>query len=187
MKANQGEYCIFTTMQWSKLKKNIEGRFADSVKHRVAIFSTQYNNPKSSSGRAWMTIDGKEVANLSGLESWARHGAVYHETTPTVCKTHPAVDEQDRTAGFLVEKGEFSRFDLHSCCWEYLQLGVEKALTHKSPLIQLLAMLDKRLGKRRLLLIDVAVLHPLVRTILDFRLEAEGLKKEGERTKDNKI
>jgi len=175
-------------MKWSKLKRNIEERFANSVKDRVAIFSTQYNKPESSSGRAWITTDGREVANLSGLESWSTYGAVYHETTPTFCKTHPAVEEQDRTAGSLAEKGEFSRFDLQSCCSEYLQLSIEKALTHKSPLIQSLAVLDKRLGKRRLLLIDVAILQPLVRAILEFRLDAEGLKKEeGERNKDNKI
>ena len=86
------------------------------MKHRVAIFSTQYNRPKSSLGRAWITIDGSEVTNLSGMDSWATYGAVYDETTPTFCKIHPAVGEQDRTTGSLVEKGEFSRFDLHSCC-----------------------------------------------------------------------
>ncbi len=52
-------------MQWSKLKQTIEGRFADSVRGQVAVFSTRYNKPSTSSGRAWITIDGEEVVNLS--------------------------------------------------------------------------------------------------------------------------
>jgi hypothetical protein len=163
-------------MQWSKLKQNIEGRFAASVRNRVEIFSTQYNKPKTTSGRAWITIDGVEVANLSTLESYSVYKCVYHENTPTNCKTHPGVREEERTAGLLVEKGEFSRFDLHSCCWEYLQLTVDEGLEHDSPLINLLAILDKRLGKRRLVLIIKDSLHPLVKAFLEFRLKAEGLK-----------
>lgn len=163
-------------MQWSKLKQNIEGKFAESVRNRVEIFSTHYNKPKTTSGRAWITIDGVEVVNLSTLESGLVYRCIYHETTPTNCKTHPAIREEERTTGLLTEKGEFSRFDLHNCCWEYLQLTVDEALEHDSPLINLLAILDKRLGKRRLVLIAKDGLHPLVKAFLEFRLEAEGLR-----------
>jgi hypothetical protein len=163
-------------MQWSKLKQNIEANFAESVRKRVAVFSTHYNKPKTSSGRAWITIDGLEVVSLSTLESGTIYRCIYNETTPTECLTHPAIKEENRTKGELVEKGEFSRFDLHNCCWEYLQLSVEEALQHLSPLINLLAILDRRLGKRRLVLIRKDSLHPLVKAFLEFRLEVEGLK-----------
>lgn len=103
-------------MKWSKLKQHIEERFADVVRNRVEIFSTHYNKPKTTSGRAWITIDGTEVVNLSTLESHSLYGRYYHETTPTYCATHPAVKEEERTADLLAEKGEFSRFDLHNCC-----------------------------------------------------------------------
>jgi hypothetical protein len=42
-------------MQWSKLKQNIEGKLAESVKGRVKIFSTHYNKPTTISGRGWIT------------------------------------------------------------------------------------------------------------------------------------
>lgn len=152
-----------------------EGKFAGSVRGRVAVFSTRYNKPNTSSGRAWITVDGKEVINLSTLESSSIYHCYYHESTPTDCKTHPAVKAEDRTRGQLVERGEFSRFDLHNCCWEYLQLTVEEGLGHDSPLINVLAILDRRLGKRRLVLIKKDGLHPMVRSFLELRLEAEGL------------
>lgn len=171
--------CILSSMQWSKLKQTIEGRFAGSVRGRVAIFSTRYNKPNCSDGRAWITIDGKEVVNLSTMESHSIYRCYYHQSTPIDCQTHPAVRAEDRTPGQLVERGEFSRFDLHCCCWEYLQLSVEEGLGHASPLINLLAVLDKRLGKRRLVLIKKEDLHPMVRTFLEFRLEMEGLSIPG--------
>jgi uncharacterized membrane protein len=84
-------------MQWSKLKQVIEGKFAGSLRGRVAVFSTRYNKPSTSSGRAWITIDGEEVVNLSTLESSSIHQCYYHESTPTNCKTHPAVKAEGRT------------------------------------------------------------------------------------------
>jgi hypothetical protein len=165
-------------MKWSKLKQTIEDKFADSVKGRVEIFSTRYNKPNSSAGRGWITVDGKQLVNFSTMKSGEIYRCIYHEATPTNCVTHPAVQEADRTPGQLVEEGEFSRFDLHECCFEYLNFTVEQGLAHESPLINLLAVLDKRLGKRRLPLLKEQKLHPLVKNLLDFRLETEGLSKE---------
>jgi len=165
-------------MKWSKLKQNIEDKFADSVRGRVELYSTRYNKPNSSTGRGWITIDGKQIVNFSTMKSGEIYRCLYHEATPTDCVTHPAVPDEKRTPGLLIEEGEFSRFDLHKCCFEYLSLSVEQGLVHPSPLINLLAVLDRRLGKRRLPSLKEQKLHPLVQRFLDFRLEAEGLAKE---------
>ena len=162
-------------MKWSKLKQNVQENFADSVKGRVEIFTTRYNKPNSSTGRAWITIDGIEIVNFSTMKSGQIYKCIYHEATPTNCKTHPKVEAENRTPGQLLEQGEFSRFDLHKCCFEYLNLTVDEGLEHASPIINSLAVLDKRLGKRRLPLIDRQLLHPLTRRLLEFRLSVEGL------------
>jgi len=162
-------------MKWSKLKLMIESKFADSVKGRVEVFSTAYRKTNGSEGRGWMTIDKKEIVNFETFKSWQNYSAYYHETTETDCLTHPAVAEQERTLGNLIEEGEFSRFDFHNCCWKYLNLTVEQGLEHKSPLINSLAVLDKRLGKRRLAELDKDKLHPLAQRLLVFRLAVEKL------------
>jgi hypothetical protein len=163
-------------MRWSKLKQTIEDKFADCVKGRVEIFCTVYNKPNSSTGRGWMTIDGQEIANFSTIKSAANFGYFFHEATPTACMKHPAVKEEDRTPGLVTEEGEFSRYDLCECCFAYLNMTVEQGLAHNSPLINVLAVLDKRLGKRRLPLLKDQKLHPLVQKMLDLRLDAEGLR-----------
>lgn len=162
-------------MKWSKLKHNVENRFADSVRGRVEIFSTRYNKPNSNSGRGWITIDGVEIANFSTMKSGAIYRCVYHEATPTNCVTHPAIKTEDRTPGALIEEGEFSRFDLHNCCFEYLNLSIEEALLHPSPIINMLAILDGRFGKRRFTALDRTSLHPLVKSLFEFRADAEGV------------
>jgi hypothetical protein len=164
-------------MQWSKLKHIIESKFADKVKGRVELFSTRYTKPNSTTGRGWITVDKKQIVNFATLKSMHNYGAYYHEATETKCVTHPAISDTERLEGNLIEEGEFSRFDLHNCCWEYLNLTVEEGLEHKSPIINFLAIIDKRLGKRRLVELDSEKLHPLLKYILEFRLDAEGLHK----------
>jgi hypothetical protein len=168
----------YLRMQWSKLKQTMESKFADSVKGRVQLFSTAYRKPKSNDGRGWITVDKEEIVNFSTIQSWRNFGALFHEATMTTCLRHSSIDESSRSADKLIEDGEFSRFDLHNCCWEYLNLTVEEGLEHKSPLINLFAVLDKRLGKRRLVCIDKSKLHPLTKWFYEFRLAAEKLDKE---------
>lgn len=163
-------------MQWSKLKQTIENRFADNVKGRVELFSTAYRKPNSNNGRGWITIDKEEIVNFATIKSRQNFGAYYHEATQTNCLTHPAVEVSERTPGELIEEGEFSRFDLHNCCWEYLNLTIEEGLEHKSPIINSLAVLDKRLGKRRLIALDKDKLHPLTKRLFEFRLSVENLE-----------
>ena len=159
-------------MKWSKLKKLVEDSFSPSVRGRVHLYSTAY---QCSCGRGWFTIDGKEIADLSTMLSGSIYRAVYHEATKTICAKHPAVPMDERTPGATVEPGEFSRFDLHEACWEYVHdLGPDRGLESNNPLIVSLAVLSSKIGVRRLkLLAENQTLHPLARKLLEFRLSIE--------------
>ena len=157
-------------MRWSKLRKIVEDGFADSVRGRVRVYSTRY---QCSCGRGWITVDGKEIADLSTLLSGTKYRAFYHEATKTVCAKHPAVRDEGRTPGNTVEPGEFSRFDLHEACWEYIHSSVNDALSSKNPLIVSLAVLNSKVGKTRLRRLSGRRLHPLTKALLDFRMNAE--------------
>lgn len=120
-------------------------------------------------------MDGKEVADLSTMLSGSIYCALYHESTKTVCAKHPAVPMEDRTPGVTVEPGEFSRFDLHEACWEYIHdLGPDRGLESNNPLIVSLAVLSSKVGACRLrLLVEDQNLHPLAKRLLEFRLNVE--------------
>lgn len=143
-------------MQWSKLKKLVEERFAPSLTGRVAIFSTRYGN--CTCGRAWLTVDGEEVANFC---------------TRAKYRTAAGLPELvDPPPGY----GEISRQDAYAACWAFVhELSIEESLADSDPLVQTLAVLDSRVGKRRLSTIETDALHPLAQQFLSLRLEAEGL------------
>ena len=157
-------------MKWSKLKKRVEDSFAESVKGHVQIYSTHY---QCSCGRGWITVDGEELVDLSTMLTGMIYRCIYHEATNTDCVTHPAVPDDARKPGNLVEPGEFSRFDLHEACWEYIHSSVNDSLKNNNPLIVSLTVLNAKVGKGRLKKLTEQHLHPLTRALLEIRLKAE--------------
>ncbi|MCA1635362.1 MAG: hypothetical protein LC802_17165 [Acidobacteria bacterium] len=166
-------------MKWSKLKKEVESRFAASVQGKVHLYSTRYRRPDSTLGRGWITYNKQQVVNFESFLSRINFGAYYHEATNTDCLTHAAVAEEERTPGLVLERGEFSRFDLHVACWEMLNLSIGEALTSKNPLIQGLAFLDRRVGKERVCSFPIEGLHPLAKKMLEIRRAEETAQLNG--------
>lgn len=163
-------------MKWSKLKQNVEGNLADSVKGKVEFFTTAYKKPDSLKGRGWITIEKEEVVNFSTYDSSNRYVFLYNETTPDNKKrytTHEKIKEEERQKDNLVEMGEFSRFDLHICMFESLNMSIEEILNHESPIMKVLGILDKRTGKRKLKRIKNIILEPLPKFFLEYRLKQE--------------
>jgi len=155
-------------MKWSKLKKIIEDNFAGSVSGRVNIFVTRYTSGSYFMVRGWITIDKAEVANFSTPDNYNK----FEWDTPDINNRIP---DEERSEGNAVEKGEFSRADFLDACREFISMNIDEALKSDNPVIRAFAMLDRRLGKRRLKLIDRENLHPLVSKCLNFRLECEGI------------
>lgn len=145
-------------MRWSKLKALIEARFA--LNKRVAIHSTRYGN--SLCGHAWLTLDGDVIANFCTF-------AYFNRYTGSI-----SPDAAQRPQYALISYGEHSRDDVHAACWAYVHsLTPEAALTTQDPLLQSLAILDSRIGKRRLRAINSDLLHPLARYLWEVRCTAE--------------
>lgn len=145
-------------MRWSKLKTLVEARFAKSIAGRVAIFSAAYGN--CTCGRAWITVDGQEIANFC-TRAYANHHYLNMETKVKVLPFGQA---------------ELSRQDAYASCWSFVHdMTNEEALADEDPLVQSLAVLDSRMGKRRIVKVNWMALHPLAQVLLCFRLQCEGL------------
>ncbi len=155
-------------MKWSKLKHLVEDRFSPSLAGRVSIYSTRYGN--CTCGRAWLTVDGEEVANFCTL---ARSNRLFEEMLiERGLPPDPRDEESDAPFGY----GELSRQDAYAACWAFVHdLSIEQALADSDPLVQALAVLDSRLGKRRLSRLDVTNMHPLAKMMLLVRIKAEGI------------
>lgn len=157
-------------MIWSKLKKGITNRFSDTIRNEIGIYMNSYGDDLDFSGRAWVTINGKEVVNFSTGKSMNKYRSQLNElTTGKDWKTHTKIDEKDR-GNELIEEGEFSRQDFTISCYNYLSMDIKEAQESEHPIIRMLAVLDKRTGKRKLIEMTDTESNPLVRYFIKYRM-----------------
>lgn len=155
-------------MRWSKLKKLVEDRFAPSIAKRFALHSTVYGN--CTCGHAWLTLDGDVIANFCTRAYYNREWEESSAGTVFV----PDDTIQRTYEGQAVDYGEFGRRDVYSACWDFIhELSFDDALASDNPLILALAVLDQRLGKRRISKVYEGAQHPMVKRLLEVRMEAE--------------
>lgn len=145
-------------MKWSKLKSLIHERFTDSLRARVSINCTAYGN--CGCGHAWITLDGEIVANFCTRAYW---NLKQYDSSNNNYINRDATDKgKKRYQKQFVEYGELSRQQVFKSCWDFIhKLSIDEALASENPLIQGLAIIDKRVGKRRLKKIDDKKLQPL--------------------------
>jgi hypothetical protein len=173
-------------MQWSKLKARVEAFFAPSMSGRVELRTTRYRHVHDGEGRGWITIDGIEVYNFCTLKYWVEWNALSAELRQAHGATDLRDPEQRRAyhdAGreaeqILAERGILSQGWFETSLAEYLTLALDDALASDDLVHRALAVLDGRLGKRRLQSFPLrADESPLVRRLLDLRCEVEGVRR----------
>lgn len=84
--------------------------------------------------------------------------------------------EAYRSAGTAAkEKGIHSQGEFEAALQEWTLLSIEDSLASDNPLIRAFAMVDRRLGKRRLQkIVLTGGEHPLIRILYQLRCDAEG-------------
>lgn len=146
-------------MSWSGLKKQIEERFAPSLRGRVSLFKTRRRSARGATLHCGIRIDGKEI--LSG-NSYERP---WRET------------DEPRTQE---DHSFFNGEDFNNATNGYLDLTIEEIISSENIVVRAIGMLDKRLGKRRLRAMDLSNQPKLLRRLWQFRCLAENLVLRGE-------
>jgi hypothetical protein len=117
-------------MRWSKLKQRIESGFAPEIAERVEVHTTRYRRAHDGAGRSWITVDGAEIINMDMLS-----GELFPFETRAAC-------------------GRYAAYDLPNSMRAFLNMNIGDALQSQNPLIRALAVIDRRIGKRRIQLLD---------------------------------
>ncbi|MEM6584632.1 MAG: hypothetical protein AAF692_02655 [Pseudomonadota bacterium] len=143
-------------MRWSKVRALVKERFAPELRGRLDINSTAYGN--CTCGHAWLTWDGEVIANFC-TRAHGNAGAYY-----------PGYVANAPIEGELTGYGEFSRQDAYEACWAYLHdLSIDQALLDDDPLVNMLALADARVSKRRLAALEAGAFHPVAAKMLELR------------------
>jgi hypothetical protein len=139
----------------------------------VELFQTRYRPAADSFGEAWLTVDGKrQISWGDATYLWAEGAAAsasHYENMPTL-------EANEAVSADLEARGTTMRRTLNVTLVKVLSLPISSMLKHRSPIVRGLAVLDRRVGKRQLLTLDMETEHPFVRSMFEFRCVAEGLK-----------
>lgn len=109
-------------MVWSKTKKQLESFLCSSLKDRVGFHCSNYRM-HDGIGRAYITVDGKEVFNMCTLKR-----DYYNQP----------------------KEGLYSQVEFFEAVHEYLNSPIEVSLESKGVIARILVLLDRCIGKRSL-------------------------------------
>ena len=164
-------------MTWSGIKNKLENDYlCPALRGRIRYFVTRYRESHDQEGRVAILLDGEEVLQSSYIAFYLRY-----------CELYPSVGA-DASEAFqsayegAINDGCFDRWDFYHAFHLFDNQSIEESMNSDNPLVRVFALLDRRLGKRRLSAISKKMERelPWVRKFYLIRMQAEGLIGKGE-------
>ncbi len=166
---------------WSSMRKKLESDYlCSSLQGHIQYFATSYSKSADHEGRAAIRLDGVEVLRSNYYDYdqnyWKRYQKLRSSTSGN---ENPKIAFQLAYEGALND-GCFDNWFFYEAFHIFDNQSIEKSVVHNNPLVRIFALLDRRLGKRRLLALGETMEQELewVRTFYIIRLKAEGLISE---------
>lgn len=159
---------------WSGMRKKLETEYlAQSLRGHIQYFVTRYPESHDGEGRAAIRYDGKEIIKGCYFNHWQKaHLFPKDEKYETRILTELAF--MDDTA---LKLGVFDQRCFYSAFAEFDNQSIEASLNSDNLIVRIFAILDKRVGKRRLALMKENISNE-PETFQEFyaiRANAEGL------------
>jgi len=163
-------------ISWSAMRKILEQEnICDSLKGRVQYFQTSYRGAHDQTSRVAIRIDGKEIFR-SDYHDWVKKQYM------ALCELREGADGEKYRAAFHEEVNHLASNQggvpsFLSSFYNYHNSSIDKNLASPDPVVRLFAIMDKRVGKRRLakLLPEVEKQPEWLQVFFKLRLEAEGI------------
>jgi len=134
---------------WSGIRKELESEYlAKSLQGHIQYYATTYSRSHDHEGRAAIRYDGKEIIKGCYWYNWTKAGQF-----PKDEKYERRMREEnafmDDTA---LKLGVFDQRSFYAAFQEFDQQSIEKSLKSENLIVRIFAVLDRRVGKRRLLM-----------------------------------
>lgn len=181
-------------LQWSKTKATLESFLCDKLKGRVKIYATVYRKFHDGPSRVWVTFDKKEIVSGSDVSYNVKHEELYQQMKNErhlkgisysldwdemfhSKERQELVKASDDVEEIMINQNIFNSYHLYRAFMKYSSLPIEEALNSENVIIRAYAILDRRLGKRRLKQLNFnEETHPLIEKFYKIRCSVEGLK-----------
>lgn len=160
---------------WSGIRKKLESEYlAKSLQGHIQYYATTYSRSHDHEGRAAIRYDGKEIIKGCYWYNWTKA-----DQFPKDEKYERRMREENAFMDDIALKlGVFDQRSFYAAFQEFDQQSIEKSLKSENLIVWIFAVLDRRVGKRRLLMMkDTIEQEP--NTFKEFyaiRARAEGIK-----------
>lgn len=162
---------------WSGIRAKLEQEhLAPALQGKIQYFATSYNKCPDHEGRAAVRIDGKEILKSSYYEycmaEWNARKAIDKNATDLTLQERCKMTRQSALDG-----GDFDQRDFYIAFQEFDNQSIDMSLVSSNPIVRMFAILDKRVGKRKLISISNTMESELVwlRTFFCLRCDAENI------------
>ena len=186
-------------MTWSKLKQNLESFLCPALYGRVEYRATSYRYLPDKAGTCYIAVDKKNVLNMSDTTTLIRWyqteleikndsdiqipindeeiEAVRKDTKGTVPEDRLKVIARSRKISeyakdILSAQSSLSKSNFIVVANKFLSTSIEESLESNDILLNILALVDRRVGKKRILNMTekMKLKHPIVQYFYELRL-----------------
>ncbi len=154
---------------WSGTRKKLEADYlCPALRGRVRYFAATYRESHDQEGRAAILVDGEEILKSNYFEYDGSFWNMYYRLGKDASEIRQ----------IILNRGLFDQRIFYTAFQEFDNQSIEDSLTSQNPIVRIFALLDRRLGKRRLATLEETMEQELdwVRPFYLLHMEAEGLR-----------
>lgn len=159
---------------WSGVRSKLENTYlAESLRGRIQYYVTSYSRSPDHNGRAAIRLDGKEIISGCYWNNWMKAGLFPKDETYQT-RMNRCFAYMDDTA---IKLGVFDQSSFYEAFQAFDNQSVEESLASENMIVRIFAILDRRIGKRRLLAMKDHIQEEpeTFQRFYAIRAEAEGL------------
>ena len=139
---------------WSGIRHKLEQEYlADSLRGHIQYYATSYSKSPDHEGRAAIRLDGKEIIKGCYWNNWCKVH-LFPKDDRYALRKEKEFAYMDNTA---IQLGVFDQRCFYSAFHEFDNQSIEKSLVSEDMLVRMFALLDRRVGKRRLLAMKAGI------------------------------
>lgn len=159
---------------WSGIRKKLESEYlAESLKGDISYFATSYSRSPDHEGRAAIRYKGKEIIKGCYYYNWTK-AASFPKDEKYERRMREECAYMDDTA---IKLGVFDQICFYRAFKEFDNQSIERSLCSENLLVRIFAVLDKRVGKRKLISMKENIENEpdSIKEFFAIRMDAEGI------------
>ncbi len=139
---------------WSGIRKKLETDYlAQSLRGHIRYYVTSYSKSHDHEGRAAILLDGKEIIKGCYWNNWTK-ASLFPKDEKYDERINTEMAYMDDTA---LKLGVFDQRCFYNAFAEFDNQSIEESLKSEDLIVKIFAVLDRRIGKRRLALMKETI------------------------------